>query len=459
MSADSSAHPHSHDHDHDHADHDHAHGVPDGVTATAVEEGPALRRIEVTVAADRVRRAYDRAYRALGKQARVKGFRPGKVPRRVLERMYGASLAEEIERELVNESLAPAVEQAGVEPVATPTVEATPPRPDGDFHYVARVEVRPPVALPELEGLPGKRPAVLVGDDEIERELQNLRERQAPIVEEPEGTAAEEGHILSVDFVGRIDGQPFEGGSGRDVEIELGTGRFVPGFEEQLVGAQAGEDREVRVRFPQDYGNAELAGRDAVFQAHVAAVKRRKLPDLDDEFAKDLGEFDTLDALRDRIHADLQDQRREQAEGALRRSLVEALLERAPVDVPPGAADAQLEQRLRGAAQQLQGAVPEDALRAQLERWREEWRPAAQREVAERWLLEAVAEQAGVEVEDAEVSERLERLAAGQGASVQQLREAVGAGALEGSVRRELRREKALDFLVSTARVEEVSDT
>lgn len=432
---------------------------PSAVTASAVEEGPALRRVEITVAAKRVRRAYDRAYRELARHARVKGFRPGKVPRRVLERMYGASLAEEIERELVNESLADAVAQVDLEPVSTPTVEATPPAPDREFRYVARVEVKPPIELPEIEGLPGRRPAVLVGDDEIERELEHLRERNAPVVEEPEGTAAQTGHTLSVDFVGRIDGEPFEGGTGRDVEIEIGSGRFVPGFEEQLVGARAGDDREVRVRFPEDYGNAELAGREAVFQVHVAAVKRRQLPELDDEFAKDLGEFDTLDALRDRIYRDLQEQRHEQAAAALRRSLVDALVERAPVEVPPGVADTQLEQRLRSAAQRLHGAVPDDALHAQLERWREEWRPAAVREVQERWLLEAVADRAAVAVDDAEVSERIEQLAAGQGASVQQLRQALGEGALEASVRRELRREKALDFLVATARVDEVSDT
>jgi trigger factor len=429
------------------------------LAVVANEESPSLRRLDVTVAQPRVARAYERAYRDIAKNARVKGFRPGKVPRAVLEKLYGASLGEEIERVLVNETLGAALAQAGVEPVATPSVDATPPQQGEAFRYKALVEVRPPIELPPLEQLPGRKPVVLVGDDEVEREIEDLRRRNAPLIEEPHGTAAARGHILTIDFVGRIDGVPFEGGSGRDVELELGSGRFIPGFEDQLEGASAGEDREVTTVFPEGYGSADLAGKTAVFQVHVAEVKRRELPVLDDEFAKDLGEFDTLGALRDRIHQDLREAREQRARAALRRSVLDALLERTAFTVPPGATDGQLERRLRMAVQQLHSGVPHDVLHAQVERWREEWRPGAEREVKERWLLDTVADTRDLQIDDAAVAAQIERIAKAQGETPEQLREQLGDELLDASIREDLRREQALDFLVSTAKVEEVSDT
>src|SRR5262245_50740989 len=450
-------HDHGHDHDHDH-DHGHTHDASD-LEVVATEENANLRRLEVTVPVARVRRAYDRAYRDIAKNARVKGFRPGKVPRPVLERMFGSSIGADIERALVNETLGAALVKAGVEPVATPAIDASPPQADREFRYKAVVEVRPPIELPALEGLPGRRPLVLVGDDEVEREIETLRLRHAPLIEEPAGTRAANGHIVTIDFVGRIGGVPFEGGSGRDVALELGSGRFIPGFEEQLVGAAAGDDRVVTTTFPEQYGNAELAGKTAEFSAHVAEVKRRELPALDDEFAKDVGEFETIGALRDRIHQDLRESREHAAKAELRRSVLGALADRTAVAVPPGATDGQLERRLRMAVQQLHQGVPHDVLHAQVERWREEWRPAAEREVKERWLLDAVAEAQKIAVEDAAIEEQIEKMASAQGITAAQLGEQVGRELLEASIRDDLRREKALDFLVSTAKVEEVTDT
>jgi trigger factor len=432
--------------------------TPD-LAVIASEESPSLRRLDVTVPVARVQRAYERAYRDIAKNARVKGFRPGKVPRAVLERLYGPSLGEEIERVLVDETLGAALAQAGVEAVSTPAVDASPPQVGEAFTYKALVEVRPPIELPPLDGLPGRRPVVLVGDDEIERELEDLRRRNAPLLEEPHGTPAATGHILTVDFVGRVDGVPFEGGSGRDVELEIGAGRFLPGFEDQLIGAAAGDDREVSVTFPEHYGSEGLAGKMAVFQVHVAEVKRRELPALDDEFAKDLGEFDTLDALRDRIHHDLRESRDQAARTALRRSVLGALVERSAFEVPPGVTDAQLERRLRMAVQQLHQGVPHDALHAQVDRWRDEWRPAAEREVKERWLLDAVADAQGLGVEDAAIAEQIERLASAQHITPAELRDQLGEELLDASIRDDLRRERALDFLVTTAKVEEVTDT
>lgn len=429
------------------------------VRVRANAESAVLHTLEVEVDARRVKRVFDRAYRDLAKRAPVKGFRPGKTPRSVLERLYGASVVEQIEGTLVAETLGEAMEQAGLEPVTEPAVETTPPAVDQTFRYTARVEVKPEIELPELGGLAAKKPRVEVGDDEVLRELESLRQRSAPLVEEPEGTSLGEGHIASIDFVGRVDGKPFEGGSGQGVDLEVGAGRFLPGFEEQLLGAAAGEDRELTVRFPEDYGNADLAGREAVFAAHVAAIRRRVPPNLDDEFAKDVGEFQTLDDLRGRIREDLRKGREQASQAELHRTLLDSLIERACFDVPPGLVERQLQQQLRSAHQRLESQVPHEALHEQLERWKEEWRERADRQVRETLLLEAVARAQGIEASPEDVTARIEEMASEQSVAVNRLRKAYGGEALERLVSARLVDERVLEFLAGQAKVEETTDT
>ena len=431
----------------------------DGVRVTATEESPVVHRLEIEVDATRVSRAFERAYRDLGKRARVRGFRPGKAPRSVLEKLYGASIREEIERLLVSESLPGAVEQSGLRPVTEPTIDAQELTPDAPFQYAARIEVKPAIELPALEGLPAARPKVEIGDADVLGELETLRQRHAQLVEEPDATPAGDGHVLKVDFVGRIDGETFEGGSGRDVEVELGSERFLPGFAEQLAGATAGDEREVRVTFPADYGNEELAGKEAVFAVQVASVQRRDVPELDDEFAKDLGDFDDLAALRARVRDDLEAAHTRAADDALRRSLLDALLARSEFEVPAGLIERRLQSQLARAHRELEGQVPEEALHAQLNRWRESWRPEAERDVREALLLEAVASQQEIEVPDDEVEARLESMAEAQGVDAKRLRKAYREGELWEALRLQLQDEKALAHLRSVAKIEETSDT
>jgi trigger factor len=423
----------------------------------ASEEGPVSRRVEVVVGARRVRRAFERAYRELSRSARVRGFRPGKVPRSVLERLYGQSVAEQIEQSLVAETLPEALEQAGIEPVAEPEIDATHPSEASEFRYTALIEVKPAIELPDTQGLPARRPRVEVAPAEIDGELEALRQRNAPLVEEPEGTRAARGNVLAIDFSGEVEGRPFEGGSGKGVEVELGAGRFLPDFEAQLEGAVAGEDREVRVRFPETYANEQLAGKEALFRVHVAEVKRRAIPALDDEFAKDLGDFADLAALRERIRSDLLALRERESRAELRRSLVDALIERTPFEVPPGMLRRELGRQLHAARHRLEGHVPEDALGEQLARWQEEWRPRAERDVREALLLEAVARAEGISVGRDEIEARIEQMAQERGTTAARLRKSFAEGMLEEVVGVELRDEQALARLADRAKVEETA--
>jgi len=425
------------------------------VRVTATEASPVAYSLDVEVDAKRVRKAFDRAYRDLGKKVRIRGFRPGKAPRSVLEKLYGPSVAEQLEHTLVAETLSEAIEQSGIEPVAEPAIDAPTPDADSDYRYTVHVEVKPVVELPDTRGLPALRPDVDVSDEDVDERLESLRQRHAPVVEEPEGTEIAEGHFATIDFVGRIDGEAFEGGSGQGVEVEVGAGHFIPGFEEQLVGAAAGDDCEVRVTFPAAYQNRELAGKEAVFACHVVAVKSRQLPELDDEFAKDMGDFDSLGALRQRIRDDLVAARERESKQVFRNSLVDALIERTDFQVPAGMIERQLERQLQAAHQRLHGQVPDEAIHQQLEQWRDR----AERDVREGLILEAVARSQGIQAEEAEIDARIASMAEEQGVDPEVLRKATGDEGLRRALAAQVVDEKVLDFLAGEAKVEDKTDT
>jgi len=432
--------------------------TPDGLGIAVREEGAVTRWLEIEVPPAHVDAAFERAYRGLARSARVRGFRPGKAPVSVLRRLYGPAIAEDVERELVSQTLPAALERAALAPVSEPSVDATPPSEGGAFAYRARVEVKPPIELGPVEGLPAKRPSAQVAAEDVERELETLRQRHATLVEEPEDTTAGSGHLLTIDFVGRIDGEPFDGGSSRDHTVELGSGQLVPGFEEQLLGAKAGEERIVRVRFPDDYGSPVLAGKDAEFTVQIGAIRRREVPALDDEFAKDLGDFESLEQVRARIRETLVASRERRARLELRRSLLGALIERVPVEVPANLLRERLHRRLHSAAHDLrERGVRAELVDRQLAQWEEEWRPAVEREIREEWLLQELARREGLSIDDAELEERIGRMAEEQGADPARLRKAYReAGALE-ALRGQLLEDKAFEFLLAAASVEEVA--
>jgi trigger factor len=440
------------------SEHEHPHP---SFSVSATERSPVLRALQVEVEERDVKHAFEQVYRNLAKSVRVRGFRPGKTPRAVLEKLYSATVAEEVERLLVNETFAAAVERSGIVPVVEPSIDAEPPKPGQTFRYTAEVEVKPSVELPALDGLPATRPAVRVGEDEVESELEGLRLRRAPLESEPEGARAGDGTVLSMSYQGRIGGEPFEGGSAEGAQVEIGAGRLVPGFEDGLRGAVRGEEREVRVTFPDDYPAAELRGKEAVFAVQVHELQRRKLPALDDAFAKELGEegLDTLEGLRARLREGITARREHAAQETLRRSLLDALIARTAFEVPPGLVERRLAQRLSNAHDQLHEVMPHDELHARLDEWRVTWRPDAEREVRESLLLEAVAEQQGFEASDDEVQARIDAIAREQGIAPARLAALYEQRGATPGLRVRIREEKALEFLTSRAKVDETSGT
>ena len=429
---------------------------PKHIRVDANEISSVVRELSVEIDTEQVDIAYAKVVKQLRKTAQVKGFRPGKAPLKVIRQIYGAALDEEIERSIVGSSLASAIEMAELQPVVEPQIEAEPPVEGKVFRYKARIEVKPEIKLPDLEALSGSRPAVEVGEDAVLTELENLRERQVHWVEESEDVVAEDGHQLTIDFVGSIDGVAFEGGSAEGVDLELGSGRMIPGFEEQLVGAKSGEERDLEVDFPAEYGNDELAGRAAVFAAKVTAIKRRELPELDDDFAKDLGEFETIDEVRDKIRENLREQLQRSSDEKLHRSLLDDLITRTSFEVPPTMVERQLESQIKQFEQQLEGRVPEPDLRARVAQMREEGWDEARRRVQEALLLENVAQQAELEASKEEIDARLDELAAGQGVDVKRMHDMAEAQGWREAIGSEVVDRQALAHLVEHAQITEV---
>jgi len=422
------------------------------------EESAVVRTVSVEVPQARVHKAFDRAYRNLARSAQVKGFRRGKVPRKVLERVYGAAAAEEIERTLVSETISDALELAEVEPVTEPDIDARLPEEDQPFHYSARVEVKPVIELPKLDGLPGTKPKVAIDDAAVDERLEALRANYAPVVEIPEGEVSQNGDTVHVDFEGRVDGELFEGGSAEDIAIELGSGRMIPGFEDQLLGLAAGQDGEVRVTFPDDYGEERLQGKDATFSVKVRTVKRTELPALDDEFAVDVGE-ESLEDLRAKLLEQLTNTAEQQARSTLNRSLMDALIERCEFDVPPGLVERQLHQQMRSMQEQFHGKVSDDVLQAELDRLHQTGREPAARRVREALLMDAIVLEQQLEVEDDAIDARLDELAEQQGTDSATMRRLAESQGWRQSIRAELLNEAVLDFLAAGASVEETSGT
>ncbi|MCP4035506.1 MAG: trigger factor [bacterium] len=426
------------------------------IQVSTEEVSAVVRSIGVTVPQSRVRRAFDQTYRQLGRTASVRGFRKGKVPRSVLEKLYGSGIPEEIERVLVQETLQEAIETAGLEPLVQPEVEAGEPAADADFEYKLRIEVKPDVELPDLDGLPAKAPAVHVDDEEVDQELERLRQNGAPLIEEAEDTQVAEGHTVTFDFEGRVDGELFEGGKAEGVDLEIGSGRMIPGFEDGLVGARAGESPTVKVQFPEDYQAEHLAGKDAEFACAIHTIRKQQVPELDDEFAKDLGEYETLDQLREKIKGDFTTRHEGERRKAIERSVMDSLLERVEFEVPPGVVERQLQHQIQQMQQQFQGQIPPDILNQQLARMREDGRDAAERRVRESFVLEALVKAEELAVGPDEVEQRYGEMAQSQGMDVKQVKQMAQSQGWGDAIEAELLDQKALAFLVSKATVEDV---
>jgi trigger factor len=429
---------------------------------TSVTELPESRvRVEAEVPAEEVERRIAEAARQLGRQMRVPGFRKGKVPPPVVIRRLGrAAVLDEALRRALGSWYADAIEESGIAPVGEPELDmGEPPQEGQPLSFSIEIGVRPTAELGPYKGLEVGRREARVEEADIDKELEALRERVATL-ETVDRPAANGDHVV-IDYVGSVGGEPFEGGTGRDQLLELGSGRLIPGFEEQLTGASAGDTRTVEVTFPEDYPNQALAGQQAEFEVTVTEVKAKRLPELDEDFAAEAGGFDTLAELREDIAGRLASAEERAIEREFEEAVLDAAVAEATVDVPEKLVHARAHELLEETLGALgrQGISKEAYLQVvgkDEETLAHEAEPEAERALKREAVLAAVVEAEGIVPTDDEVREALAPSAERSGVSVDEVWKRLGQTDRLERVREDVASRQALELLVREAKAIDV---
>ena len=412
--------------------------------------------LEVTVDAQVFSEAVTKAAKNLAKRVNIPGFRKGKAPRSMVERYVGtAALYNDAVDEILGAEYMKAVVEAGIEPVDRPEIDLVQVEDGKEFIFKAKVTVKPEVELGAYKGLDIEKTAAVVTDEDVEEELKRKQKQHAKVLNLEEGTVQKD-DTANIDFMGTIDGVPFEGGTAQGYDLVIGSGSFIPGFEEQLIGVQVGQEVDVNVRFPDEYHVEDLKGKDAVFKVKVNRIKRHEYAPLDDEFAKDISEFATLDELKSDLRDKLMKAAEQRAEQEYKNAVLAKAVENAHVEIPEAMINNRIDVMLDDVARNLsyQGLDLETYSRytgMSIESMREELRPRAAENIKTELVLEAIAKAEGITVSEEEVNSELEKLAERYQTTADNLKQALMARGEMGAYRQSLVSEKTVNFLVEQA--------
>ncbi|MCL6424774.1 trigger factor [Bacillus subtilis] len=407
--------------------------------------------LTVEVDAETFKTALDDAFKKVVKQVSIPGFRKGKIPRGLFEQRFGVeALYQDALDILLPVEYPKAVEEAGIEPVDRPEIDVEKIEKGESLIFTAKVTVKPEVKLGEYKGLGIEKDDTTVTDEDVQNELKALQERQAELVVKEEG-AVEEGNTVVLDFEGFVDGEAFEGGKAENYSLEVGSGSFIPGFEDQLVGLEAGAEKDVEVTFPEEYHAEELAGKPAVFKVKIHEIKAKELPELNDEFAKDIDEeVETLAELTEKTKKRLEEAKENEADAKLREELVLKASENAEIDVPQAMVDTELDRMLKEFEQRLQMQGMNLELYTQFSgqdeaALKEQMKEDAEKRVKSNLTLDAIAKAENLEVSDEEVDAELTKMAEAYNMPVENIKQAIGS---TDAMKEDLKVRKAIDFLV-----------
>jgi len=412
--------------------------------------------LEVEVDAERVAAALDKAFNKVVKKANVPGFRKGKVPRPIFESRFGVeSLYQDAIDILLPEAYGEAVEQTDIFPVDRPEVDIEQFAKGQSFIFKAKITVKPEVKLGDYKGLEVPVQKAEVTEEELSAELTRLQERHAELVVVEEEAAAN-GDIAVIDFDGYVDDVPFEGGKAERHSLELGSNSFIPGFEEQVVGMSTGDFKDVEVTFPEEYHAENLAGKKAVFKVKLHEIKRKQLPALDDEFAKDVSEFETLEEYKADLKTQLESRKQDELKGLRENAVVDKAAANAEVEIPEAMINSEVENMVRDFDTRLrQQGMNMDMFLSFSGQTREDlqnqMKGDAEKRVRNNLVLEVIAKQENIEVSEEEVNEELATMAEAYKRTPEEIRSILAANGSLGSLSEELSLRKTIDFLVSNS--------
>ena len=404
--------------------------------------------------------AKDKAFKKTGKNITVPGFRKGKAPRKMIEKLYGEGVFfEEAFNIIYPDAMEMAVEKSGIKPVGRADVDLGDPAEEGGLTIIAKVPVEPEVELGEYKGIEVEKETVKVLQADVKAELNRMAQRNART--ETVERKAKKNDTVDIDFEGFVDGVPFEGGKAEHHELTLGSGAFIPGFEDQLIGCKAGDEKDVVVTFPEEYHAKELAGKEATFKCKVHKVEETILPEIDDEFAKDVSDTcETLDDLKKEITERLKAERQEAADNAFEEKVLDAVIDGMKADIPAAMIDSQVDTIVQdfGYRLQMQGMGLEQYLKmtgTEMGAFRAMFKDQAERQVKTRLALQKVVELEGITVSDKELEEEYAKMAEQYKMEVEKVKAIVSKEALEG----DLKISNALEFIKKNAKVKKAAKT
>jgi trigger factor len=413
--------------------------------------------LDVEIDAEQVSSALDKAFRKVVLKANVPGFRKGKVPRGIFEARFGVeSLYQDAIDILLPQAYTEAVEQTGIEPIDRPDVDVEQFAKGQVFKFKAKVQVKPEVKLGEYKGLEVPAAEAEITEEEISAELERLQQRHAELVVVDEGPA-QQGDMTVIDFEGFLDGEPFEGGKGENYSLELGSGSFIPGFEEQVVGMNIAEEKDINVSFPDTYHAENLAGKPVVFKVKLHEIKRKNLPELDDEFAKDVSEFDTLEEYKQDLAAKMKERKVIDADAAREAAIVDQAADAAELEVPDVMVDTEIEQMMKDFESRLRTQGMNLDLYYQFsgqneEALKEQMKVDASKRVRNNLVLEAVAKAENLEISDSDVEEELENLSKMYSRPAEELKSLFASNGYLETLNSDLKVRKAVKFLLENAK-------
>ena len=422
-----------------------------------------MAKLTIEVSAEDLDKAMEKAYQKQKSRISLPGFRKGKAPRKMIESMYGKGVfMEDAVNSLVPQEYTKALGECDLEIVSQPEINVTQMEPGKALIFTADVAVKPEVTLGDYKGVEVPKSEIAVTDEEVDAEVKKEQDKNARTVA-VEDRAAANGDITTIDFEGFVDGVAFEGGKGTDYALTLGSGTFIPGFEDQLVGANTGDHVEVKVTFPEEYQAKELAGKEAVFQCDVKKIETKEVPELDDEFAKDVSEFDTLAEYKEDVKKKLTEKKEKEARTAKENAAVDKAIENAQMDIPELMTKTECRQMMDDFSRRMQqqGLSMEQYFQftgQSMHKMMEDMKPQALKRIQTRLVLEKVAEAENIQPSEEEITEEIQKMADAYKMEADKIREAIGESGLE-QMKKDMAVQKAVTVIADAAvEVEKAAD-
>ena len=421
--------------------------------------GPTKKRLSVEIPAETASAEMERLVSSYRRQARLKGFRPGKAPASIIRRLFGAQIEQEVSQKLIEENLPEAIEESGLSLVSQPVLEEASFTPEGPFTFTVALEITPAFEISGYEGLNLTREIVEVDDKMVENRIGELRQAYASTRSLPEPRPLAEGDIAVIDYTAFSGEDPLEGGANPNYQLEIGSGRFHPEFESSLIGLSSGEERTATVDFPEGHHNPKLAGKTIRFETKLLDIKEKVVPEADDEFAKDLGQegIETLDQLKDRIRQELTDHAAQRSETALREQVRERLVELVDIPLPEGLVAHELDVMVRTMLFNLQrSGLTMEAMGLSEAKLREDYRPEAEKRVKVGLILDRIAKDRDLSVSDDDIQDRILSVARDLGQPPEVVRNIYNKNEMMEELRNSCLTEKTLKYILGAATIENV---